>query len=462
MLKRKFLQCTSLVNRDAIKRETIDGIEHIIVSSFTLPENVVMNGIMYPAEEINNSFEGLNRTLAPVEHPTNAQGDFVSASDPEAIHNFYAGAFNDNAVKVGNRIHLDKIINVPEAMKTDRGKRLLDRLNELETSDKPRPIHTSTGIFLEVEMLDEPQTNADGDEFKMIARNMVFDHDAILLDSVGAATPNQGVGMAVNKNGEKLDVEIINLDIKDSRVNKEHQSFSELEQAIRDALERSAIDGFIFFEELFDDHVIFHTESGLFSVPFSSDETGRVTITGIPLPVERKVTFIPKTNSKEVNAMKDMILNALKAKGVDTEGMDDDALFGAYNKMMTKQNADDGADNEDDDPNIRRIDNSSRVLAQLDDGVIETAVANAMKPLMEKVTLLEGQISASSDAEKSKSIQAIVASSKYPDMGEEDLMPLSADKLKSMAANCGSGFGLPLNTNTDADTKNSAPADMPE
>ena len=110
----------------------------------------------------NKSFETLERTLAPVEHPQDADGNFISASDPLAIHNFHAGAFNMNVEKQNGRIHIEKFINVQEALKTERGKRLLDRVNEIETSDDPRPIHTSVGVYLIPEDTDELKTNTQG------------------------------------------------------------------------------------------------------------------------------------------------------------------------------------------------------------------------------------------------------------------------------------------------------------
>ena len=41
---RIMIQCRTTVNRDAVRRESIDGVEHIIVSSSTLPDDIVMNG----------------------------------------------------------------------------------------------------------------------------------------------------------------------------------------------------------------------------------------------------------------------------------------------------------------------------------------------------------------------------------------------------------------------------------
>lgn len=208
---RKMIQCVSAVNRGNVQRQTIDGIEHIIVSSYTLPDDIVMNDIMYPADEIEKSYRSLERTLAPVEHPTNSSGEYISATDPIAINNFYAGAYNINVSRENGRVHIEKHINVAEALKTDRGKRLLDRINELEMNENPRAIHTSVGVFLEVERCGggKKKKNYAGSEYSMIARNMLMDHDAILLDSTGAATPEQGVGIAVNTDGEKVKVDRI-------------------------------------------------------------------------------------------------------------------------------------------------------------------------------------------------------------------------------------------------------------
>ena len=106
MKNKRFLQCSTKVNKENVRRETIDGVEHIIVSSHTLPDNIVMNGGLYPAEEIASSFDSLERTLAPVEHPTDAAGNFISANDPLAIHNFHAGAFNSNVRRENGRVHI--------------------------------------------------------------------------------------------------------------------------------------------------------------------------------------------------------------------------------------------------------------------------------------------------------------------------------------------------------------------
>ena len=452
-MKRKLIHCTTKVNRDGIKRKTIDGIEHVIISSFTLPDNIVMNGGLYPSEEINKSFHTLERTLAPVEHPQDSDGNYISASDPIAIHNYHAGAFNTNVEKDGDRIRIDKFINVQEAMKTERGKRLLDRINELETNENPRPIHTSVGVFLLPEMLDAPQTNAEGQKYTWIAREMTFDHDAILLDSVGAAQPSQGVGMGVNAEGDKFDVEefIINNDEKGylARLtdNADDLSMRELHDKVDEALRGIGLN-VTWIEELFEDSVIFSAGEELFTVPYRVDDNGIVTIVGIPLPVERNVSFIPKQNSQKGEAMKDFILNALKKAGIEVaEDATDEQIFAKYNEhlLANQQAANDlgeGNDNAD--------------LAEV--------VANALKPVTEQLESLQVQLNAQAETDKEKAIEAIVNSGKYPGLDAESANLLGLEKLKEMAANCGVSYGVSpmVKNNSKTDEKFQAPSAMPE
>jgi uncharacterized protein YfkK (UPF0435 family) len=188
------------VNNAAIRRETRNGREVIIVPSATLPDNVVMNGIMYPADEIEKSYQTLNRTPAPLGHPV-VNGKFVSARDPEAINGHWVGAWNENVRRENGRVLIDKVIDVDVANSLPRGKQVIDAINAGE------PIHTSTGLIMQ----REPVQN---DEYGFIARNMQFDHDAILLNESGAATPEQGVGMMVN--GEQ--VEVVNVSIPEDEL----------------------------------------------------------------------------------------------------------------------------------------------------------------------------------------------------------------------------------------------------
>lgn len=188
------------VNTKAIRSEKRNGRDVLIVPSATLPDNVVMNGILYPADEIAKSYKGLERTPAPLGHPT-INGKFVSASDPEGINLGWFGAWNENVRQEGGRVLLDKVIDVEIANESARGRRVLSAI------EKGEAVHTSNALLCELEA-------ANGDvDYKFIARNMVWDHDAVLLDEEGAATPEQGVGMMVNRAGKEI--EVINCSFED-------------------------------------------------------------------------------------------------------------------------------------------------------------------------------------------------------------------------------------------------------
>jgi hypothetical protein len=182
-----------LVNSAEIRREKRNGRDVVIVPSATMPDDVVMNGILYPAAEIAKSFKSLERTPAPLGHPE-VNGKFVSASDPEGLNQSWIGAWNENVRQEKGRVRLDKVIDVEIANRSEGGKAVLSAI------DKGSPVHTSTGLLC---ILDA----ANGDvEHNFTARDIVFDHDAILLDEEGAATPEQGVGMMVNASGQEIEV----------------------------------------------------------------------------------------------------------------------------------------------------------------------------------------------------------------------------------------------------------------
>ena len=183
----------TLANSAAIRREKRNGRDVIIVPSATLPDDVVMNDILYPAAEIAKSFKTLERTPAPLGHPS-INGKFLSARDPEGLNQGWIGAWNENVRQEGGRVLLDKVIDIERANQSEGGKRVLAAI------DAGDPVHTSTGLLA---IMDA----ANGDvPYKFTARDIEFDHDAILLDEDGAATPDQGVGMMVNSAGKEIQV----------------------------------------------------------------------------------------------------------------------------------------------------------------------------------------------------------------------------------------------------------------
>ncbi|MGO7779474.1 hypothetical protein ACC717_05000 [Rhizobium ruizarguesonis] len=192
----------SLANVKAVRKEKRNGRDVVIVPSATLPDDIIMNGIKYPSEEIEKSYLTLNRSPAPLGHPL-VNGKFISARDPEGVNIGHIGAWNENVRREGGRVLLDKVIDVEVANRTVGGKAVLAAI------EAGGPVHTSTGLLATMEAVNAA-------DHKRIARNMVFDHDAILLGEDGAATPDQGVGMLVNAKGEMEDIEVVNSALTDA------------------------------------------------------------------------------------------------------------------------------------------------------------------------------------------------------------------------------------------------------
>ena len=267
------------VNAAAIRREQHNGREHIVVPSFTLPDEVIMNGGLYPHDEIEKSYATLEGSLAPLGHPQ-VNGEYVSAQQPDAINSYHVGAWNRNVKRVGNRISVEKIIDVEFAKNTEGGRKLLEAIN------KGEPIHTSTGIFLEREMTP----NAEGHEW--IARNMNFDHDAILIGEIGAATPEDGVGMMVNKTFViNSAIPVFNEDALDDSYG---EKLAILSEAVKERFATS--DSYAYVQDFDDRALVYCTPEGMYSIDYHFEGDNPI-LTGEARTVVAETSYKVKTNS---------------------------------------------------------------------------------------------------------------------------------------------------------------------
>lgn len=259
------------VANSAIRRERDEnGRQVLIVPSATLPFGVVMNGMLYEEQEIRASYHTLEGTPAPLGHPQ-VKGQFVNATHPAAINGHWIGAHNANVRIEGSRVLLDKIIDIEVAERTEGGRRVIDAINA------GQPIHTSTGLLCKREPAPK---GAEG--YQWIARNMEFDHDCILLDEPGAATPDQGVGMMVNG----VAIEVITANVDEAVMTPEASNESK-----RKRLSDALADGWLV--DFSDDRVIYEdrrTEKTM-SREYTDDGTA-ITFTSEPEPVTRQTSWI--------------------------------------------------------------------------------------------------------------------------------------------------------------------------
>ena len=421
------------INASNISTTTINGQEHYVIrGAVPIVDDIVMNGGLYPAEEINNSYQTMEGKLMPLPHPM-VDGKYVSANDPRAINAYHVGAWAQNVSKSGDQVVMDVYINKAVAETKTDGKRLINRLDEMIAGTNTDPIHLSTGLLTNKE---KKSGESKEKKYTWIARNMQFDHIAILLDEPGAGTPEEGVGMFVNADGQEGEVETANLidaanSLKDGLVNKvkfflthnSDASFDEIYQMLREAIRApSGSDVYRYVVTVWPDKFIYEEGSKLFQQKYLIDDNA-VTLVGEPNEVVRKPTEYEVKTNGEQNPMKQKMIAALNAAGVTTEGLTDDQVWDAYNQQMQKKAG--GGD---------------PAGTQVNTNAITAAVNAALTPLADKISHLETQLQANAEKDITAKRQAVKA--KFPFMTEAAINSLAGDALNDMFSQCQTSTGL--------------------
>lgn len=204
-----------------ISEKIIDGDPHYVIKNVVpVVDDIVMNGGLYPGDEIKKSFHGLDGKPAPYDHPK-IDGKYVSANMTRAANQFSVGAWIENSSHDGSKALVDLYINKVVAERSDKGRELLSRIDGLKVnSADAEPVQVSTGLLLNRE---QASGTSKGKKYSWIARNMEWDHLAILPPGIpGAGGPADGVGIFA-ANGEDIERVVVNLEesaIPDESANK--------------------------------------------------------------------------------------------------------------------------------------------------------------------------------------------------------------------------------------------------
>ncbi|MCY2038685.1 DUF2213 domain-containing protein [Klebsiella pneumoniae] len=345
-MKRNRVNVLTVVNSASnITTETIDGKPHIVVRGITpVVDDIVMNRKLYPAAEIEKSYNTLERNPMPLGHPK-VDGKHVSARDVRAVNEYHVGAWLQNVSHEGGKVTGDMYVNRQYAESSEKGKRLINRLDEMIAGTNLEPIHISTGLLYSGIAANG---ESKGKKYNEIATNMMFDHVAVLLDEPGAGTPAEGVGIFVNAEGDELEIEVVNLadaDVPDPQ----DASFK------------------TFFNQL----------KAFFSA--NSDST-----------------------QKETDPMKELIVNALKANGKEVEGKTDAELMDAYNQMKAEEVTAKKNGDEETDP-------ATGAPKKTEQAANNEEMPAWAKALTDQVLALNSKINANSESEKSNMRAAVKA-----------------------------------------------------
>ncbi|WP_255033883.1 DUF2213 domain-containing protein [Rhodoferax sp. TH121] len=311
-------------------------------------DDIVMNGRLYPADQLAAGIASLEGKPAPAGHPKNSAGQHISALNGEALASAWIGSYAKNARHTAGRTLVDVVVNEAQAKAHPDGAKLIERLDAAIAGTNAEPIHVSTGL-----MLDEIKANGEslGKKYSTIATNLRYDHLAILLNESGAGTPEQGVGMFLNSAGEPEEVETVEVNhapedkrnagllgwIRSMFTNSDEISFDQISEGLRALLPENA-----YPREVFQRYFVWcdYKADKLYQQDYAVDSEGSVALLGQAVEVRRKVEYEPITNHERVDPVKDKILAALNAAGIQSAGLDDAQLLTAYNSLIAKPHTD--------------------------------------------------------------------------------------------------------------------------
>lgn len=340
-MAKKRVHLLSAVNAANVSKS---GGTYTIANVCGAVDEIVMNGMLYPGDQLAAGAPSLNGKPAPAGHPKNAAGQYISANSGDALLTFYQGAICRNARHEGGRTLVDVVVNERMAKATDPGARLIERLDVAINGTNAEPIHVSTGLICEaVNVAGESR----GKSYERVATNISYDHLAILLDERGAGTPEDGVGMFLNAEGKPEQVEEVrvNLDPEDNRTaglkrwllrllgnsGSVDVSFDQITSGLYALMP----DG-CWIREVFDRYCIWTDRDGrMWRQDYSVGSDGSVAFSSEPIEVRLKREYETVTNRKD-DTLKPLILAALNSAGIKTDGLSDEQALEAYNALIRK------------------------------------------------------------------------------------------------------------------------------
>lgn len=446
-MKRNRVNVLTVVNSASnITSETIDGKPHIVVRGITpVVDDIVMNRKLYPAAEIEKAYNTLERNPMPLGHPK-VDGKHVSARDVRAVNNYHVGAWLQNVSHKDGKVTGDMYVDRQYAESSDKGKRLVNRLNEMSAGTNSDPIHISTGLLYSGIAANG---ESKGKKYDEIATNMNFDHVAVLLDEPGAGTPGDGVGIFVNAEGDEQEIELANLadgadctregpwnKTKFFFTNASNFSFDDISRAISDKLrEGRSADSYLWPESVWPDTFIYRDDAKYFKQKYLIDDGGKAVFVGEPVEVVRKPTEYEIKTNGENDPMKELIINALKAAGKPTDGKSDDELMDAYNQMAAEKAA------KTETPEEK----AAREKKEADDKAAKDKANNSQeapawfKPFADDLAAVKSGLAVNSDKEKADKRNAVKLAM---NMSDEEVADLDGKALDRLYANSQKSTGL--------------------
>jgi hypothetical protein len=183
-----------------VERRTV-GNTDFLVSPGVLVKSGVLNDELVPPEEVQAHFSAWNGQPVVIGHPRNLDGVNISANHPAVLNALQIGKLFNTTIDDG-KLKSELWIDLARAQTVHRGREVVSKLESGES------LEVSTAYFRDVDMTEGSH---DGIAFSSIARNLRPDHLAILLDTEGACSLQDGCGTPRANEGETMTQPVANV-----------------------------------------------------------------------------------------------------------------------------------------------------------------------------------------------------------------------------------------------------------
>ena len=175
------------VETSNIKYTDFEGVKHMVIPVIMAQEGV-MNRFFYPSEEFEGWANTWDGVPVPINHPE-IEGVAVSAKSPRiqelnSVGYVFNSKYEDKKLKGEIYLNLEKV----KKLNADY------LINSFENGEI---MEVSTGLYSNVEMVSGKYGD---DEYDAIVRNIRPDHLALLPNTVGACSIEDGCGASISVN----------------------------------------------------------------------------------------------------------------------------------------------------------------------------------------------------------------------------------------------------------------------
>ena len=352
------MQTNQIILRANVNRSQIEITPtHYNIKSIPITvDDAVMNRVHYSAEENAKGMPSMNGNPVTLGHPV-VDGQNASGVNGKGLEDYYSGGTIRNVYNNAGVWYADASIKKSVLNAQDGGKEYAELI------ESRQDIGVSTGLMFEANEMKG--RNAKGEDYDASAINQSYDHLAMLANEEPAGGKDT----------------VIRFNSKDTQV-------FDVNQLITNTDEKSLFKRFMSW-------FVNETQNEYNSKRENESNNGD-------------------------NAMRDKIVAALNAAKVETSGLDDDALFAAYNQL-----------NSGDDKAPKAEATNSGITAEQ----VAEIVANAVKPLQD-------QLAVNADAEL-KQLKTQMKAMTVNKLADSIVDKMDAQEMKDhLAANAAVDFNM--------------------